>query len=380
MIDVDFIAVLVVFSTLIWFSILMLPWRPWWIRETLEPSPGRNGAESALDQVSVLIPARDEADVIATCLRGLQQQGRVGGIVVVDDQSVDGTPAAALSLELPGLRLVKGSPTPPGWSGKVWALQQGLAWVDRPFVLLLDADIRLAPGVLAEMLRRVKHEKLDLLSVMAELPMRSPWEKLLIPAFIYFFKLLYPFRLSNSALPYVAAAAGGCMLVRRDALARIDAFDSVRDALIDDCALAARIKRSGGRIWIGLSRSVVCARAHRGLKSIWRMVTRTAFSQLRYSAAWLGICSLVMALAFLVPPIAVLTGSARLVGVLALSAMTVTYWPVVRYYGLALPWTLTLPLAGVLYLGMTWSSAIRYWRGVRSVWKGRIYHSGDIRR
>ena len=187
-------------------------------------------------------------------------------------------------------------------SGSLWALEQGRRRVDRPIVLLLDADITLAPGMLAALTAKRKAGGLALVSVMASLRMQGVWERLLIPAFIYFFKLLYPFRLSNGPTRWFAAGAGGCMLIDAARLEAIGGFDAVRDALIDDCALAAALKRDGGRTWIGLSHGVVSHRAYDGLSPIWNMVARTAYTQLRGSPDFTRLCArLLMLLAFWAP-------------------------------------------------------------------------------
>jgi hopene-associated glycosyltransferase HpnB len=201
------------------------------------------------------------------------------------------------------------------------------------------------------------------------------WDRLLMPAFVYFFKLLYPFRLSNSRLRRFGAAAGGFLLLRREALDAIGGFASLHDALIDDCTLAARVKQAGFRTWIGLSRDVISLRPYRRFADIREMVARTAFTQLRYSFMLLLVCTFLMGLAFMVPVVALLAGTtgARLAGGGAWIIMTITYLPVLRFYGLPMPWATTLPLAGVFYLEMTWTSAIRYWRGRRANWRGRIY-------
>jgi hopene-associated glycosyltransferase HpnB len=218
-----------------------------------------------------------------------------------------------------------------------------------------------------------------LVSVMARLRMESAWERLLIPAFVYFFKLLYPFRLSNGPGRWVAAGAGGCMLVERSALEAIGGFAAVRGALIDDCALARAIKGSGRRIWIGLSHGVTSHRPYRGLGPIWEMVARTAYTQLGTSPKLLLACTAVMLLAFWAPLAGALfgAGAPRTVAALGLAAMALSYQPVLRFYRRSPAWAAALPLIGTLYLAMTWDSALRCWRGERSRWKGRSYAARD---
>lgn len=268
----------------IWSLVLCLPWRPWSTRESLdaEINEAHNLNPS---QITVLIPARNEAEVIGKTLVSLKTQDESLKIILINDQSSDDTSNIALRAELESLNIISGEPLPDGWSGKLWALEQGRKKVETKYILLLDADISLAPGTLASLLQKIESERLDLVSLMAFLRMISFWEILLMPAFIYFFKLLYPFHLSNASSnkmfsKYVAAAAGGCILIRRKALEQIDGFNSLKDSLIDDCTLAHKIKANGGQIWIGLTHSAVSHRRYDTLQTIWNMVARTAYTQL----------------------------------------------------------------------------------------------------
>jgi len=358
---------------LAWVIVLCLPWRPWATRERLE-ARGRDETTD-LGDITVLIPARDEARSLPRTLASLRRQGHGLKIVVVDDQSTDGTAAAVRALDVPGLELVSGAPLRPGWSGKVWAQSQGERELDRPLTLLLDADIELAPGLLATLREELGARRAGLVSLMAELPMRGTWERLLLPAFVYFFKLLYPFALANRVGSRVAAAAGGCVLLETRALRDIGGFAVLRDALIDDCTLAALVKRKGYPTWIGLTRSVTSHRRYRGLGDIWRMVTRTAFTELRYSWARLAACTLLMVTAFLTPLAALLACdvTGRLLTGAALIAMALSYMPTLSFYGLPRLWALSLPIAASLFLTMTWHSALQYSRGERSAWRGRRY-------
>jgi len=364
------------FGGVLWLALLVVPWRPWGTAERIEPDIAP-GDDADLSDISVLIPARDEAPVIGETLGALAAQGRGLEVVVIDDQSSDGTADVARAAGLPELTVVSGTDLPTGWSGKLWALEQGRWHVDRPIVLLLDADITLSPGMLRALAAKQKTDGLALVSVMASLRMHGVWERLLIPAFIYFFKLLYPFRLSNGSTPWVAAGAGGCMLIDAARLEAIGGFDAVRDALIDDCTLAAALKRSGGRTWIGLSHGVVSHRAYKGLSPIWNMVARTAYTQLRGSPLLLGVCTLLMVLAFWAPiaGLATLPAIPALAAAAGLAAMAISYQPILRFYHRSPIWALALPLIGTLYLAMTWHSAIRAWRGERSRWKGRVYRA-----
>ncbi|MGH8563924.1 MAG: glycosyltransferase [Gammaproteobacteria bacterium] len=365
-------------ACVMWLCVLLAPWRPWATDESLDAQGG--GEDVDLRDVSVLCPARDEAVQIGTILVALGRQGRGLRIILIDDQSTDGTAAVARACRIEGLEIVHGMPLPPGWSGKLWALHQGLAHVRTERVLLLDADIELLPGILPALRAKLLQDGSHLVSLLVSLRMENLWERFLMPAFVYFFKLLYPFRLSNSpAIPFVACAAGGCILLETRVLREIGGFAAIRDALIDDCALAGRVKKRGFRTWIGLTHSARSLRPYPSLQSIWDMVARTAFTQLRYSPALLVLCTLVMLCAFAAPAAALCSGEwpVAVVGALTLAMAMVSYRAVLSYYGLPLAWGLVLPGAGCLFLGMSWSSAIRYWRGRRSLWKGRRYGTDE---
>jgi hopene-associated glycosyltransferase HpnB len=387
-------------ALLVWVGVLLAPARAFSTRERLEliASPGheptRPRATQALSDVTVLIPARDEAASIGRVLASLKAQGAGLEVIVIDDHSCDGTAAVAAAaawrvaqpvddaqhVNSPALslRILPAAALPPGWGGKLWALQQGLDLVSRRYTLLLDADIELAPGALAMLLERARAGRLALVSVMAELACESFWERLLVPAFVFFFKLIYPFARVNDRGRRAAAAAGGCMLVETPALRAVGAFAAFRDALIDDCTLARRLKRAGYGIWLGLSKEVRSLRRYAKLDEFWLMVSRTAFTQLGYSVALLVGVTLAMLVVF-VAPIAALTAGpdiwTRGVAVLALAAMCAVYTPLVRFYGLRYVWSASLPLAAMMFLLMTWTSALRYWRGVRATWKNRIYEA-----
>ena len=386
-----------------WTGVLLLPWQPYRTRERLEPT---EDAPEDLSDITVLIPARDEAAVIGATLTSLARQGPSLRVVVIDDESKDGTaliceelgallgssssgtgspggsglgrdPAASFAL---AIDVVRGRPLPEGWGGKLWALEQGRERVRTPFTLLLDADIELAPAVVPALLRKARETNAVLVSVMARLSTLGFWEKLLVPPFVLFFKLLYPFALANAPGTRNAAAAGGCLLLASDALTEIGGFVAIRGALIDDCTLAGRVKAKGHRIWIGLSHGVVSRRRYTGLAEFWQMVSRTAFTQLQYSALLLLAVVAIMLTIFVGPIVAPFldTSSAVLIAsALALAAMATAYSPTVHFYGLPWGWTLTLPLAGVLFLAMTVTSALNYWRGIRAQWKSRSYAVSD---
>jgi hopene-associated glycosyltransferase HpnB len=359
----------------IWVGIALAPWRPWSTVERLE-ALADDAPRLDLSNVTALIPARNEATLIETTLTALLQQGNGLRIIVVDDQSTDGTADAARRATAGTCDIVVGTAVPPGWVGKLWALEQGLMRVQTPLTLLLDADIELRPGTVAALIARLKADGRQLVSLMAVLEMHTAWEHLLVPAFVYFFKLLYPFRLSNARGGPVAAAAGGCVLVETAALVKIGGLESIRDALIDDCSLARRIKDTGGRTWIGLTHAAVSRRRMETLGDIWRMVARSAYAQLRYSVALLSGCILLLAVAFWTPVAGLLIGGsiAREASAIALVAMALTYIPTLLFYRRSPLWAMALPFTGTLYMLMTISSATRYWLGAGSEWKSRRYH------
>lgn len=356
-----------------WVGVLLAPWGPWRVREVLDSKADPQPVD--LSDITVLIPARNEAVTVQPMLRALDAQGTGMKIVLIDDQSDDDTIQFARAATQ-NLQIVSVHALPAGWSGKLWALEQGYRYVHTPFTLLLDADIDLGPGILAALRGRMQHDNLALVSLMASLRMQSFWERLLMPAFIYFFKLLYPFHFSNTLYcRRVAAAAGGCVLLRTRVLEEIGGFHSLRDALIDDCALAGRVKWLGYRTWVGLTHSVRSLRAYDDLAGIWNMVARSAFTQLHYSIIRLLACTAIFVIAFWIPPAALMLPDAavRMVAATTLGAMMLSYLPTLRFYSRSPAWALAMPLIGTLYLAMTWTSALRYWYGQGSSWKDRVY-------
>jgi len=365
---------LAVSAAILWFIILLLPWFPWRTREILDVS--HPFEDYSLEDVTVVIPARNEADVIATTLRALSFQGEDLKVVLVNDSSCDGTSEAAKNTGYKDLVVIDGTALPAGWSGKLWAQEQGIQHVTTLLTLLLDADIELAPGVITTLVEQKKNRNVEFVSLMASPHLANFWENALMPAFIHFFKMLYPFHLANNRKSRVAAAAGGCILMETGLFKEIGGLSVIRDAIIDDCTLAKTVKSKGYTTWTGLSHSVKSRRPYKSLGEIWDMVARTAFTQLYYSAGLLLFCTLLMTLLYIVPVAGALLGDTqeiRLVSLLALILMGISYLPTLLFYRRNLLWVLSLPVVAGLYLGMTWTSAIRYWRGERSRWKGRIY-------
>lgn len=356
-----------------WLGILLLPWRPWSSKPNLDVGPPSK--KRSLSEVSALIPARNEAALIQATIQALVDQGRDLRIILVNDQSTDETVRRAVAVNH-NLRVVHGQPLPDGWSGKLWALEQGYQTIDTPYTLLTDADIELTPGIIRSAMDKMEAEKIQLLSLMAQPHMQGFWEKLLMPAFVYFFKLLYPFKLSNTVHSRIAAAAGGFILLETRLLHELGGFAEIKEALIDDCALARRVKTTHNKTWVGLSHSVRSLRCYTRLSDIWDMVARTAYTQLYYSLGLLLLCTVIMLIGFLAPLLGIWHPEAetRVMSAAALLVMMATYLAILQFYGRAKLWALALPLIGLLFLGMTWGSAIRYWKGNRATWRDRTYH------
>ena len=335
--------------------------------------------------VVAIIPARDEADMIAHSVGSLLRQDYRGpfSVVVVDDQSSDGTAAIAAAAASAAdaadrLRIVVGTSVAPGWTGKLWAMRQGLSAVDTgaaasEFVLFSDADIAYAPHVLTRLVAIARARKSVLTSLMVKLRCESAAERWMVPAFVFFFQMLYPFSWVNDPKRRTAAAAGGCMLARRETLAAAGGLEALRGALIDDCALGARMK-AHGPIWLGLTESVHSLRAYPAFSDFGRMVARSAFAELRYSPLRLACVVAGMALVYLAPPFLALFGRglAQAAGVLAWGAMALAFAPTLRLYGRTLAGGLALPPIATAYVAFTLDSAMQYWRGRGGYWKGRI--------
>lgn len=372
---------LVILTCLAW-AFMLLFWGGFW-RADQRLDLGLSAPPDWPD-VTILIPARNEAETIGDIVRAHSATAYPGTskLYVVDDHSGDGTGQIAKAA---GAEVVQAAALPQGWSGKLWALQNGLEHADRQaprsaYVLLTDADILHDTETLGRLVQKAEADDLALVSLMARLDARGLWGGLLIPAFVFFFQKLYPFPWVNRPSIPLGAAAGGCVLIRREALREIVDFHAIRDALIDDCTLAARVKKSGGRIWLGLAdREVVSLRDNREFASIWSMVRRTAFTQLRHS--WLLLLAAIAGMGFLyfIPVTALIVGLMRgdaisaVAGLLAWVLMCVSYWPTLRLYGKPLTWTLTLPVAAAIYTAMTAASAFAHLRGAGGAWKGRTY-------
>jgi hopene-associated glycosyltransferase HpnB len=335
--------------------------------------------------VTAVIPARNETAVIGETLHSLWRQGYPSTlhVIVVDDHSEDGTAGAAREAAREAgrqdeLQLISSAQLPVGWTGKVWAMHQGVESAlslgdGARYILFSDADISHGPGSLEELVSRAEAGRYDLTSFMVRLRCESPAEKLMIPAFVFFFRMLYPFRRVNAPRHSRAGAAGGTMLVRQDALERIGGLTAIRHELIDDCSLAREIKRGGHPIWLGLSETSSSTRGYGTLGEVIRMIARTAYTQLGYSPLRLAGCVIGLSLTFLAPPLllAFAGGWARILGGAAWMVMSLLYLPMVRFYRQSPLLAPLLPLTAVLYLSATIVSALHHHRGRGGQWKGR---------
>lgn len=359
--------------------------------------------------VAVVIPARNEAELVGQAVRSHFTQSYPGNLslVLVDDQSTDGTGAIAAQVakdlnKTHALTVLSGQSLPPGWTGKLWAMEQGFQSLQQQspdYLLFTDADIEHNPESIRQLVTKAEAEGLDLVSLMVKLRCQSFWEKLLIPAFVFFFQLLYPFPWVNHPDKKTAAAAGGCGLIRFRALQRINGLERIRHALIDDCALGAAIK-AGGPIWLGLSTTTRSLRTYPSLQSIWAMVTRSAYTQLNYSP-WLLVGTVLgMMWVYLAPLLGVVIGGVLgvgrlfsiffsgsnfppegeifaitlgLVGLYGWLLMAWAYRPTLRLYGGTTVQALALPGIALLYTLMTLDSARQHWMGKGGLWKGRVY-------
>ncbi len=361
-------------------------WRALERDDTLAASADGDVARAAWPAVTAIVPARDEVDVIAESVGSLLCQDYPGRftVVLVDDESTDGTAEAARNAAEAvsagdRLTVLAGSAPPAGWTGKLWALDRGFRYVEQAgeppdFVLFTDADIAYrAPDALRRLVEGSLARNTVLTSLMVKLRCESFAERLLVPAFVFFFDMLYPFAWVNDPRRKVAAAAGGCMLVRRKALAEAGGLKEIRGALIDDCALAALLKRKGP-IWLGLTTRVVSVRPYPKIADIRRMVARSAYAELRYSPLRLLGTLLGMALTYLAPPLLALfaTGAPRILGIIVWFAMAIAFVPTLRLYGRSLLWGFALPIIATFYTAFTFDSAVQHWRGRGGAWKGRF--------
>ena len=362
-------------ALLAWACLLLAHGRFWSAGPVL--APVRLAAAPPLD---VVVPARDEAEGIGAALRSLLQQDYPGPlrVILVDDGSTDGTGAIARALDDPRLTTIDGAARPPGWSGKLWAVAQGVAEGRAGLVLLTDADIVHDPLHLATLVDKLERDQLAMVSEMVELRCASWAERALVPAFVFFFQLLYPFAQVNDPRHPRAAAAGGTVLLRRGALDGIGGIASLRGALIDDVALAAAIKPRGP-VFLGHSQLARSVRPYPGAADVWRMVARTAYVQLRFSPLLLLGTVAGLALVWLAPPAIALFGhgSARWMAAAAWAGSAASFLPTLRRFRQSPAWALALPGIATFYLLATVGSALDHHRGRGVVWKRRAYRNAD---
>lgn len=371
----------------IWLYLLFARGGFWRVRPHLLPP----GAPPNAARIVAVVPARDEAPVIGKAAGSLLKQALAlpMHVIVVDDGSSDGTAevarrAAAEIGAADRLTVLAGAPLPSGWTGKLWAVSQGVAVAAKMkphYYLLTDADIQHDAESIGRLLALAQERGIDLASYMVKLSTDSRAEKLLIPAFVYFFFQLYPPRWIAAQKPSTAGAAGGCVLIRPEALERAGGIPAIRSALIDDCALAAAVKKSGGKVWLGLTNQSRSIRSYGGFAGVGQMISRSAFHQLRHSTKLLFLTILGLAFTYLLAPLLLLTGKVLpiLLGGVAWALMAVSYMPMLRFYRRPVLWSLSLPLVASFYVACTIHSAFRFWSGAGGKWKGRAQDTATRR-
>jgi hopene-associated glycosyltransferase HpnB len=380
-------------SFAVWVYLVVFHGRFWRSGSVLDA-----GAASGKAKVAVVVPARNEVESIGCCVRSLLAQDYEGelAVLVVDDNSTDGTGEIAASAGDRRLTVIKGEPLPAGWSGKLWAVHQGLSHAKAAatdYVLLTDADIEHDAGHLSALVAQAERDGLELVSEMVRLHCQTFAERALIPAFVFFFQMLYPFAWVADPARREAGAAGGTMLVARTALDRIEGVGRIRGRLIDDCAMAREIKSTGGRIWLGHAELARSLRIYPSWRDVWKMIARTAYEQLRHSPLMLLGCVAGMGVIYCAPPLIALfahgaangfaSGSASNVaqwlGILSWLMMAAAFQPTLRRYRRSPLWGAALPAIGLFYLCATVDSALRYYSGRGGGWKSRVYSEKAIR-
>lgn len=371
--------------TVLTWGYLALARGGFWRLEHAGPAPREK--EEFRGGVVAIVPARNEAELIGPVITSLLNQSVAMPVLLLDDESTDGTAdvarrAAEKAGKSDALMVIQSKPLPPGWTGKLWAMHQAiqLARTLHPaWLLLTDADVQHGPETVANLGLIASEGPYDLISFMVKLHCESLPERLLIPAFVYFFFMLYPPAWIRDTRRSTAGAAGGCILVRAETLERAGGLESIRGAVIDDCSLARLLKQHKGRLWMGLTDQSRSVRRYPSFSHIERMISRTAFQQLKHSSLLL-LCTVAgMVITYLAPPLLLLTRGRLTIfmGAAAWATMTVTYSTMVRYYRLNPAWALTLPVAALFYLGATIHSAMKYWNGRGGDWKGRIQDAQD---
>jgi hopene-associated glycosyltransferase HpnB len=378
-------ATIVATLTAVTWSYLVLARGFFWRIKSAKPD-ANNKAGFSGGTVAV-VPARNESELIGPVVTSLLNQGVAMPVILVDDESTDGTAdvarrAAEKAGRADALIVIQSKPLPAGWTGKLWSMHQGIEYaraLKPTWLMLADADVLHGAETVANLGLIAAQGDYDLVSFMVKLHCESLAEKLLIPAFVYFFFMLYPPAWIRDPRRSTAGAAGGCMLVRAEILERAGGLEAIRGAVIDDCSLARLLKQHSGRLWLGLTDQSQSLRRYDAFSDIEHMVSRTAFNQLNHSSLLLLGTIAGMVITYLAPPLLLLTGSrlAIFMGAAAWAAMTITYSAMVRYYRLKPAWALILPLAALFYLAATMHSAIKYWNGSGGEWKGRVQDVQD---
>jgi hopene-associated glycosyltransferase HpnB len=365
-------AMIALLSLLTWLYLFFAHGKFWQSAPELPPATPQEYPD-----VDIVVPARDEAYTIGRVIGSLLAQDYDGRfrVILVDDNSTDDT--AALAGTATNLTIITLQTKPEDWSGKLWALNQGVAASNAPLLLFTDADIVHDPRHLSSLVAKLVQSNLALVSEMVRLNCTSLAERALVPAFVYFFQMLYPFNRVNDPLSSVAAAAGGTVLIRREALQRSGGIDAIKNSLIDDVALATSVKKSGS-IFLGHSGLAASIRPYANFADIWRMISRTAFTQLRHSTGLLALTLLALTLVWLVPAAAVLFGHGWqfALGLVAFGLSAISYLPTLARYGRNRLWAFVLPLIALFYMAATFGSALNYWRGRGAHWKSRAYGTG----
>lgn len=381
-----FVAVL--FSLLAWVGLMFFHGQFWVGGPWLAEGGKTRGRQDGLPDVAVIVPARDEAASVQACLTSLLEQDYQGRyhVILVDDESTDGTGDIARRLPAPEGRLtvLSGRPHPAGWSGKLWAVRQGQEEAMRilppdGYILLTDADIVHQEDHVSSLVRRAQGDSLDMVSEMVKLNCVSFWEKALVPAFVYFFAMLYPFRRVADPRSSVAGAAGGTVLIRRKMLEKIGGIQSLRGALIDDCTLGAYVKQAGGRLYLGCSEQAWSIRTYQTPGEIWHMISRNAYVQLGFSPWRLLRAMAGMVLVWLLPVRLLLFGRGRnrVLGGCAYALSCITFMPTLRWFNLSWWRVLSLPLVAAFYMMATVGSAVNHYLGRGVSWRGRSYEGAE---
>lgn len=376
---------LAILAAIIWFGLIFFHGRFWQGGPILHPAPSQQNNADIAPDVTVVIPARDEAESIETALSSLLMQDYPGklSLILINDRSEDHTAALARALPDPHNRLtvIDGAEPQQGWSGKLWAVWQGVAAANQRsatrsgYILLTDADIVHAPTHISTLVAKAQTEALHMVSEMVELQCTSLAERALVPAFVFFFTLLYPFARVNDPASRTAGAAGGTILIRRDTLAEIGGIEALRGALIDDCTLAACVKQAGGRLYLGHSCLAKSIRPYPTATDVWNMIARTAYVQLHFSPVLLVLTVLAMGLIWVMPGLLAVCGHGAIqwLGLGTWLVSIGSFLPTLRRFKLSPLWALSLPFVAIFYTAATIGSAANHYRGRGVVWKNRAY-------